>query len=258
MQIEMDRLRISAGLALLLESTTSLRRLTLFVGTGAEVKAGDDSRWWLLVLVALSHSDSLRELSVTLLDVSDQIRATLAESVRLSGSIRCVIYDDFGEDATVFVRRLSKDISKNYTLLSVDCEGHVDADFLGDWLTVQETTRRNSSLVARAARLLKASLYDRYVSGALERVSLYPALLDEVAEQVKRDKAELMSLVRDRLRGTNTLDGFMRFAGVVRESVVCHPSQDGRMQLDDLNEDCWMYVRRYLFIDDVKEAIGPT
>ncbi|KAL1421589.1 hypothetical protein MTO96_023024 [Rhipicephalus appendiculatus] len=78
-----------------------------------------------------------------------------------------------------------------------------------------------------------------------------------VADFVKMDQSELVSSVRNRLKGTKSLDGFMRFTGVVKELVVCHPSDDDRMQLDDFNEDYWTHVRRYLFIDDVKSGIGP-
>ncbi|KAH7976467.1 hypothetical protein HPB52_014398 [Rhipicephalus sanguineus] len=81
----------------------------------------------------------------------------------------------------------------------------------------------------------------RYVTGAVDRVSRYPALLDEVGRSAKLDKAELAVLVRDRLRHIRSLDGFMRVTGVVKER-----------QLDDLNEDCWSHVRRYLATDDVK------
>ncbi|KAL3227600.1 hypothetical protein MRX96_048702, partial [Rhipicephalus microplus] len=56
----------------------------------------------------------------------------------------------------------------------------------------------------------------RYVTLAVERVSVYPALLDEIAEQLKTDKAEVARSVRDRLRRTKTLNAFMRITGVVR------------------------------------------
>ncbi|KAL3224990.1 hypothetical protein MRX96_026178 [Rhipicephalus microplus] len=123
-----------------------------------------------------------------------------------------------------------------------------------DWFAVQETTWRNSGLVSRAARIKQASSLDRYVTGAVERVARHPALLDEVALRAKLDRAELAVLVRDRLMQVQSMDGFMRAVGVVKERVVCHPAEDGRMQLDDLNEDCWSHVRRYLVTDDVRRG----
>ncbi|KAL1417863.1 hypothetical protein MTO96_026501 [Rhipicephalus appendiculatus] len=70
-------------------------------------------------------------------------------------------------------------------------------------------------------------------------------------------KAKLSGLMRDRLKRTQTLDGFIRFAAVVKETVVCRTPDDGRTQLDALNEDCWRHVRQYLVLDDVKQGMLP-
>ncbi|KAL1417864.1 hypothetical protein MTO96_026502 [Rhipicephalus appendiculatus] len=65
--------------------------------------------------------------------------------------------------AAVLTRRLANGIAKNRTLLTIIGSLQVDADVARDWLTVQEATRRNSGVVARAARLLKASDFGRWV-----------------------------------------------------------------------------------------------
>ncbi|KAH7976142.1 hypothetical protein HPB52_009329 [Rhipicephalus sanguineus] len=242
--IHRGNVAVSLAFAEFLESTTALRKLHLDAGLGAQVEADGDTRWWSLVLKALPRNNSLRELSVTLCSMSAEEKAELADSPTT--------------DASAFVRRFAKDIEQNHILLTLICDGHIHADVAGHWHTVQETTRRNSGVVARAARLQKASLLDRYVSGALQRVMPHPALLAEVAELVKIEKAELVNLIRDRLKGAETLDGFMKMTGVVKERVICHASDDGSTQLDALNEDCWRHVFQYLFIDDVKEGIGPN
>ncbi|KAL1477258.1 hypothetical protein MTO96_035883 [Rhipicephalus appendiculatus] len=60
-------------------------------------------------------------------------------------------------------------------------------------------------------------------------------------------------MIRSRLRSVEGLHDFMRLTGVVKECVTCAPPVDGcRMQLQDLNDDCWRLVRRYLSFDDVK------
>ncbi|KAH7976141.1 hypothetical protein HPB52_009328 [Rhipicephalus sanguineus] len=250
---------VSSAFAEFLESTTALRKLHLDAGLGTQVEADGDTRWWSLVLKALPRNNSLRELSVTLYSMSDEEKAELADSVRRSTSIRLVSIDPQPTtDASAFVRRFAKDIEHNHILLTVMCDGHIHADVAGHWHTVQDTTRRNSGVVARAARLLKASLLDRYVTAALQRVMLHPALLTEVADLVKMEKAELVKLIRDRLQELETLNGFMKVAGVVKERVVCIASDDGCTQLDALNEDCWRHVLQFLFVDDVKEEIGPS
>ncbi|KAL1430288.1 hypothetical protein MTO96_015168 [Rhipicephalus appendiculatus] len=45
----------------------------------------------------------------------------------------------------------------------------------------------------------------------------------------------------------------MRVAGVVKDRVSCDRREDGHLQLDDLNEDCWSLVRRHLKVEDVKD-----
>lgn len=249
---------LNFAMAEFLESTRSLRKLRLSVNWGAHYVGCGENIGWHYVLEALSRNDSLRDLCVTLNRIGVQDTEGLADAVRRSTTIRSVEYVNRPTDnATVFVRRLADSIVQDYILLTVCCRGHVDHDAAKDWFTVEDTARRNSNIVARAARLLKASPSDRYIIGALERISMYPALQAEVADLLQIDKAELVSLIHDRIAQTESLDGFMWVTGVVKEGVSCHRSDDGAMQLDGLNEYCWRHVRGYLFVDDIKGDIGP-
>ncbi|KAH7974449.1 hypothetical protein HPB49_015667 [Dermacentor silvarum] len=249
-------IRLSLALAEYLISTATLRLLKLSVGWDIFVETEGANPWWSVIHESLSRNKSLRELRVFLQQFNTQDIKGLADSLKRSRNIRYAEFIDMDQkNASVFVRRLSKGIADNWTLQFVLCGLSIDADAAGDWYAVCETTRRNSGLVARAARFVRASPLDRYVTGALERVSRYPVLLDDVARQAHIDKSEIVDLVRDRLKRTETLNGFMRVVGVVRERVICHPHNDDRMQLDDLIEDCWRHVRRYLLIDDVKPSI---
>ncbi|KAL3246575.1 hypothetical protein MRX96_057579 [Rhipicephalus microplus] len=178
-QIDIGRPGVAAALALLLESTTSLRRLKLFNGTGTEVEAGDDCRRWWPVVVALCHNNSLRQPTVSLLSASELM-----------------------------------------------------------WLTFAESLIRSESI--------------RYVTLAVERVSVYPALLDEIAEQLKTDKAEV---ARSGARPPETNKDLERVHADrrSREGERClSPFRRSATQLVDLNEDCWRQIRQYLFLRDVK------
>ncbi|XP_075525036.1 uncharacterized protein LOC142557223 [Dermacentor variabilis] len=257
-RVDCGNRRLFMPLAEYLKCTTVLRELDLIVSYDVQlVEARGANPGWSVVRESLSRNKSLRKLILYHHSLTTRDMEGLADALKQSQSIRsAVLTNETVGDTTAFVRRLSKGIADNWTLLKVHCRAHVEADAAGDWLAVRETTLRNSGLVARAARIKKASDYDRYVTGALERVSRYPALLDEVAMKARIDKAELTVLVRDCLKRTESMDGFMRAAGVVRERVVCHPPpRDDCMQLDDLIEDCWRHVRRYLVIDDVKDSI---
>ncbi|KAL1486306.1 hypothetical protein MTO96_031441 [Rhipicephalus appendiculatus] len=252
LRIQNDHTRLSSALAEYLRSTTALKTLHLEV-EGVLQAQEDETPWWNTILESLSRNTSLRLLIVGMLGMSVQDAKNLADSVKRNASISGLIFSNMpNAHATVFFRRLSEFIEENYTLTMVGRSCGLEADAVSYWLAVQETTWRNFGLVARAARIKQASHFDRYVTGAVERVARYPAMMDEVARTAKLEQAELAVLVRDRLLPTKSMDGFMRYVGVVKERVICHPTDDGRMHLDDLNEDCWSHVRRYLMTDDVK------
>ncbi|KAH7944124.1 hypothetical protein HPB52_016340 [Rhipicephalus sanguineus] len=66
-------------------------------------------------------------------------------------------------------------------------------------------------------------------------------------------------MVRSRLRSVDGLHDFMRLTGVVKERVTCVPPVDDcGTQLQDLGNDCWRLLRRYLSFDDVKRFTVGT
>ncbi|KAL1469461.1 hypothetical protein MTO96_025069 [Rhipicephalus appendiculatus] len=254
-----DNTRLLRALAEFLRLTKTLQTLDISVYSVVEAQADGRNLRWKDMLESLSRNETVRLLVLTFGGMNVQDTDDLVDSVKRSMSIRRLSLSYMAQaKASTFIRRLSKGIKENFRLMAVDYTGpsnenYTDTfDAASDWLAVQETTWRNSGLVSRAARIKQASHLDRYVTGALERVARHPALLDEVALIAKLDRAELMVLVRDRLMQVRSMDGFMRAAGVVKELVICHPVDDGRVQLDDLNEDCWSHVRRYLVTDDVR------
>ncbi|KAL3224258.1 hypothetical protein MRX96_049584 [Rhipicephalus microplus] len=162
LRINRGNVAVSSAFAEFLKSTTALRKLNLSTGLVSPLETDDDTRWWSLLHKALRRNGSLRDLSVTLYGMSVQEMEELADSIGRSTSIRWVhIEPQPITNASAFVRRFSKDIERNHTLLTLICEGHIDAVVAEHWYVVQETTRRNSGVVARAARLQKAALLDR-------------------------------------------------------------------------------------------------
>ncbi|KAH6937590.1 hypothetical protein HPB50_001870 [Hyalomma asiaticum] len=114
---------------------------------------------------------------------------------------------------------------------------------------------KNSGLVERAAAFQQTTSLNWYTANALEKVSRRPALVRELAEREGMAEDEVRSLIQSRLMSVKGLDDFMRLSGVVRDRVTCAPRPDGRRkQLNDLHEDCWRVLRRYLSFDDVTRA----
>ncbi|XP_077531191.1 uncharacterized protein LOC144143293 [Haemaphysalis longicornis] len=124
-----------------------------------------------------------------------------------------------------------------------------------EWFLVLDTARRNSSIVLRAAQFVTGLRSDRGGAEAVEDVFLYPELLEGLAEELSLPTIEAAALVRRGLQCLQSLDDFMRLAGVVKERVVCHRRGDGCLQLTDLGPDCWAVIRRYLLLCDIVDSI---
>ncbi|XP_077497754.1 uncharacterized protein LOC144108379 [Amblyomma americanum] len=245
---------LSSAMANYLRVTSQLEELDLHVVCPHE--SVEPSTRWTVIFDALSQNMGVRKLGVFLDSPNREDYEELADAVTRSRSFRIFGFEGRSHAyAGVFLRRLSMSIADNYTLLRVGIRWpEWDADFNGYRFAISDTTRRNFCLSARAARFVKAGVFDRHVATALERIYRYPALMEELATLSEATKTEIFDSVRDRLRSIRRMDDFMRFTGVVRDRVTCHPRDDGHTQLDDLNEDCWAHVRRYLKADDVNES----
>ncbi|KAH6922100.1 hypothetical protein HPB50_009512 [Hyalomma asiaticum] len=253
--IRSHHMALLMALAEFMRSATALQILELSVESAAQHQVDDPNPWWNFILEALAMSTCLRQLLVRMSGMRPRDAEDLAELLKRNEYVsRFQLSTKQKECATAFFRCLSEGIEENYTLRTMAYSNRLDADTLIHWLAVKETTWRNCGLLARAARIKEAAPSDRYVTRALDRVVLYPALLDDVAWCANLDRGELSALVRDRLRSTQSLDGFMRVAGVVKDQVICHPAADGRLQVNDLNEDCWRHVRQYLMADDIEDG----
>ncbi|KAL1486307.1 hypothetical protein MTO96_031442 [Rhipicephalus appendiculatus] len=230
-RIQSDHMRLSLALAEFLRSATALHTLDLRIRGGGPQHEHGQNPWWNIILESICQGKSVKNLFVKMSGMTIQDSQDLADSVKHNKRMREVCFDSTPRaNNTAFFRRLSENIEENYTLASVAFSRGLDADGISHWLAVKETTWRNSGLVPRAARVKQASQSDRYVTSAVDRVARYPALLEEVARRAKLDQAELEVL----------------------ERVICHPADDGHMQLNELSEDCWRHVRQYLVTDDVK------
>ncbi|KAH7956039.1 hypothetical protein HPB52_005761 [Rhipicephalus sanguineus] len=124
---------------------------------------------------------------------------------------------------------------------------------------IQNSTRRNAGRVSAAARFVLGERDSAEAAMGIEVFHDHPHLLELVRDGalVGTDEAKAMIWnARKELR-KYSLDKFMRAAGVVFQSVECHPQHDGRPQLSDINEDCWSSICSYLSLADIAEAAGP-
>ncbi|KAL3194504.1 hypothetical protein MRX96_016138 [Rhipicephalus microplus] len=158
-----------------------------------------------------------------------------------------------------FVNRLSVGIADSHTLLSVfgrlDQEGQDASKKLFDIYEAETLASWRLPLRSRGP-LTCTGMLDMNSDAAFERICKQHAkLLEDLADLANVIAAEIRGMARLHLGRVASLDDYMRIAGVVKERVICLPRGDGRMQLDDLCEDCWEMVRRFLMLDDVVERV---
>ncbi|XP_070380012.1 uncharacterized protein [Dermacentor albipictus] len=245
---------LSSALADYVGTTTTLKILRL-ISASVAYPANESDLDWTAVVESLSRNSSLAELCVSATCVPKEDSERMADVVKHSDNIRRFsVSVQKGWHLEAFVSRLSDGISRNYSLIRVEFPGYMNNDSFVIW----DTARRNSRLVSSASRFLAGANADKATATALERVLRHRALLEELAEVQSIGEDEAAAALRDEVRSFEGLHDFMRLAGVVKERVTCHRREDGRTQLDDLDEYCWVAIRRCLALGDVVDECGQS
>ncbi|XP_075559354.1 uncharacterized protein LOC142590836 [Dermacentor variabilis] len=125
-------------------------------------------------------------------------------------------------------------------------------------LDILEVTKKNASAILDAAQFVRGEKGGVEGIRALELMQNHPRFLEMVREEAEATKTEAKKIIRRALlRAQNcSLDQFMKMVGVVKDAVEC-PSDAGlRLQLVDLNHDCWLHIRSFLKIVDVLPKRG--
>ncbi|KAH7946947.1 hypothetical protein HPB52_006205 [Rhipicephalus sanguineus] len=245
--------RLLYSAAKYIRATTVLRKLSLLVID----PAGDaPSSCWELLFESISSNRSITDLCISGSD-NFSYAGHVARTVALSRRITRASYSECRDkwNPNGFLLPLSKAIGENYNLLKFRLSffAKMDAEARCCWFTIREATRRNSGLVELASAFNQTAALDWYTANAMEKVSGNAALVRELAEKEGIAADEVARMLRSRLMSIDGMHDFMRLTGVVKESVTCAPPVDVcSFQLQDLNNDCWRLVRRYLSFDDVK------
>lgn len=149
------------------------------------------------------------------------------------------------------LRCLAPRARENYNLLHVSVEANDDCD--GDSKVLAEVTRRNFSLVTRAACFVMENRTN-YCARAIELVAEHPKLVELVQKKASVGENQAKEMVRRALASITSLNDYMKAASVVKGTVQCIAQQGTRMQIDQLNEYCWRNIRKYIKVSDVVQA----
>ncbi|KAL1475220.1 hypothetical protein MTO96_037459 [Rhipicephalus appendiculatus] len=208
-----------------------------------------DHRIQRALVQALSVNTTIRSLHIWGLRFDETETQMLADTLQSSRTLCEFSFFPHDDESTVtFLRKLSPIVSSNYTLLGLHLTERFDLG--GEFFTVAEVVRRNNFLTTRATHFVKGTMH-KYCAEAFELVHSTPGLLASVQTSASVDENQAVLKIRKRLNNFSEIDIFMKVAGVVKNSVECHPRDDGKIQLVDLNRDCWLHIRRYLMVSDI-------
>lgn len=200
---------------------------------------------------ALISNTSIARIALNEIAFSDndcrRFAGAILRSKRLNELTFGASWDVFN---VTFLRSLAAGAAENFSLLHVEFPLHVELDDHVE--AVQHGARRNSSLVKHAARFVMGDR-DFYSARALELVAEQQKLVEIVQSQAGVGAAEAARMIRQSLRlmCLQSLDGYMKLAGVVKHSVECCGSREDGLRLTDLYEDCWLHIRQFIKIADV-------
>ncbi|KAK8769462.1 hypothetical protein V5799_014075 [Amblyomma americanum] len=154
---------------------------------------------------------------------------------------------------TEFVTELLKpEFEDNHTLHSLYFV-YEGSEMMNERLAIQDIVHRNWVLPKRAAAYVTGTSA-KYTADAFQKVSESSALIEELRRVASIEEARAKQLVAESALRLANFTEFMRLAGVVFDSVECNPSEDGKVQLDDLPELCLRRIRKFLRLSDVLDG----
>ncbi|KAK8783008.1 hypothetical protein V5799_015651 [Amblyomma americanum] len=204
----------------------------------------------LVLLEALSLNTSITALDVEGWCRTRRTARLLADVVSSNKNIVAFRYYSEGRNASrAFFFAFAQHIDSNFTILSVKMlprkrEGKY-------WNRIQEVVTRNHTLLIHAARYVTGCVMQKSGAEALELMSSNPMLVSKVEEMASLSENAAKVSIRSRLADLDDMDFFMSVTGVVKESVVCEETAEGRASLGALPYDCWLRLRRFLRVADV-------
>lgn len=244
-----------ASLTACIKGATTLKEINLNIEVDCfrgERDEGVTRSAMLDLLRALSSSRSLAKITLEwTMHLGDEHARALADAVltnrRLYELSLTVVDEAF---CASILGHLNPGLAQNYSILHLELP--ISPQCSAQIAAAQDIVRRNCSFVDRATRFVMGD-HEPYCARVVELVSWHPKLVDNVRRMANVTESEAAAIIRSALRLPCLTDmrEFMKLIGVVEDRVQCHIRRDGNTQLDQLNHDCWLRIRRYLKVADV-------
>lgn len=236
-----------------LRAAKNLRDLQLYISwqsyIGPYSRADGDQSY---LISALSSGITLSKFTFDGPLLSEEDCLSLSKAILRSRTLHQLSLS-MGPDTSTYngrlLRCLAPRATENYSLLHVSVEANDESD--EDSKILAEVTRRNSSLVTRAACFVMGNRTN-YCARTVELVAEHPKLVELVQKKASVRETQAKEMTRRALTSIASLNEFMKAASVVKDRVECIAQQGTRMQIDDLNEYCWRNIRKYIKVADVQ------
>ncbi|KAL1480847.1 hypothetical protein MTO96_034649 [Rhipicephalus appendiculatus] len=199
---------------------------------------------------AVSCNPNLNKLNLRQYCLSEVDCQLLADALRRSTNLHDLTLS--AANSGRFLQLFAPMVSMNYTLLNAclpTTEGRDD-----EMKVLVEVARRNRSLVSRAARFVLGDNRSLYCASAIEFVWRHLRLVEILMDKAAVSEGRAREMIRRALDCISGLDAFMTTVGVVENEVECLRPPGAGIQLDQLNHYCWLHVRQYLNVADVRQA----
>ncbi|KAK8778140.1 hypothetical protein V5799_020518 [Amblyomma americanum] len=203
---------------------------------------------------AISSHANLSDVILDGLDFRECDGRVLAEAAVRGPHLNCWTLR-FGSGDFSFLQCLEPVAASSYNILRLEVTNSVAPDRA--LRAVKQVALRNSGLIVRAARFVMGD-ESSYCARALEIVLEHPKLVEKIQDRSGASCDEVKEMIRGALSRIVSMNQFMMAADVVKERVQCYARQDGETQLDELNEYCWLNIRKYLKVPDILEPPLPT
>ncbi|KAH7964556.1 hypothetical protein HPB51_027207 [Rhipicephalus microplus] len=229
----------------------TLKNFELRFTVGHHVFASQYQRSESSLMRALASNTNLQKLTLSLtLSKMDCHRLAIAALRIPTLSDLSLVDCGYGVNEC-FTPLFAQRMTSNYNLLHVElpeCRMYHTENII-----VQDVTRRNCGLIARALRFVLGDR-DPLCASALERVCGHAKLVELVEDRAVVETTEAIAMIKRALNSIRGLQEYMTLSGVVKNSVQSLRQRDGETNLVDLNEYCWLHIRQYLTLEDVAKA----
>lgn len=151
-----------------------------------------------------------------------------------------------------FCQTLTRSLENNFALACIKMHqiGHSK-----DVMFVTNIVSSNSIMQTRALPfVLCDGVNEQRDAEALEHIVENGAstmLLCQIQDTMDLDSSQASVMLHTAVRLLDSLDVYMRVAGVVRNRVMCDPADGLHLTIDKIPADCWFTIRCYLSISDV-------